>query len=315
MAKTATITGPVIPNERNEFSKWKIMREGAPFYVMLAPFLLLFSVLIIVPVLSAVVLSFTDFNMVQLPNFVGIDNYIRLLLQDDIFTKALKNTLVFAVVSGPVGYLMSFVVAWFINELGKGMKNLITLIMYAPTLAGSIYYIWTFIFASDSKGLINSTLIQLGIITDPIAWLTNTSYNFTVVMIVIIWSSMGTGFLSLVAGFKSLDRSYFEAAAIDGIRNRWQELYFVTLPQMGPQLLFSAVQTISGSFAIGAQCAALTGNPSTDYSTHTILLHMTDYGTTRFEMGYASAIAVVLFVIMLLSWVLINKVLRKFASD
>ena len=300
---------------KNEFSKWKLIREGTPFYVMLAPFLLLFTVLIIIPVVAAIVLSFTDFNMLQFPNFVGIDNYVRLLLKDDIFTKALKNTLVFAVVSGPVGYLMSFVVAWFINELGKGTKNLITLIMYAPTLAGNIYYIWTFIFASDSKGLINSLLIQLGIITDPIAWLTNTSYNFTVVMIVIIWASMGTGFLALVAGFKSLDRAYFEAAAIDGIRNRWQELYFVTLPQMGPQLLFSAVQSISGAFAIGAQCAALTGNPSTNYSTHTILLHMTDYGTVRFEMGYASTIAVILFAIMLLSWVLINKVLQKFTSD
>ncbi len=301
--------------EKNEFSKWKIMREGAPFYVMMAPFMLLFTVFIIIPVVAAIVLSFTDFNMLQMPNFVGVDNYIRLLLKDDIFTKALKNTLVFAVVSGPVGYLMSFVVAWFINELGKGMKNFITLIMYAPTLAGNIYYIWTFIFSSDSKGLLNSTLIQLGLISDPIAWLTNTNYNFTCVMIVIIWSSMGTGFLALVAGFKSLDRSYFEAAAIDGIRNRWQELYFVTLPQMGPQLLFSAVQSISGAFAIGAQCSALTGNPSTNYSTHTILLHMTDYGTTRFEMGYASTIAVVLFIIMLLSWMLINKVLRKFSED
>lgn len=301
--------------KKNEFSKWKLVREGAPFYVMMAPFMLLFTIFIIIPVVAAIVLSFTDFNMLQMPNFVGVDNYIRLLLKDDIFTKALKNTLVFAVVSGPVGYLMSFVVAWFINELGKTMKNFITLIMYAPTLAGNIYYIWTFIFSSDSKGLLNSVLIQLGIISDPVAWLTNTKYNFTCVMIVIIWASMGTGFLALVAGFKSLDRSFFEAAAIDGIRNRWQELYYVTLPQMGPQLLFSAVQSISGAFAIGAQCAALTGNPSTNYSTHTILLHMTDYGTTRFEMGYASTIAVVLFVIMLLTWMLINKVLRKFSED
>ena len=301
--------------KKNEFSKWKLVREGAPFYVMMAPFMLLFTIFIIIPVVAAIVLSFTDFNMLQMPNFVGVDNYIRLLLKDDIFTKALKNTLVFAVVSGPVGYLMSFVVAWFINEGGKTMKNFITLIMYAPTLAGNIYYIWTFIFSSDSKGLLNSVLIQLGIISDPVAWLTNTSYNFTCVMIVIIWASMGTGFLALVAGFKSLDRSFFEAAAIDGIRNRWQELYYVTLPQMGPQLLFSAVQSISGAFAIGAQCAALTGNPSTNYSTPTILLHMTDYGTTRFEMGYASTIAVVLFVIMLLTWMLINKVLRKFSED
>lgn len=280
-------------------------------YVLLFPFMLLFTVFIVIPILSSVVLSLTSFNMLQMPQFVGFDNYIRMFLEDDIFTKALKNTLVFALITGPFGYVLSFVVAWLINEMNRGIRWFLTLVMYAPTLAGNIYYIWTYIFSGDSKGLINSFLIRMGLITGPIQWLTDSNYNVAVVLIVIIWLSLGTGFLAFVAGFNALDRSYFEAAAIDGVRNRFQELWYITLPQMAPQLLFGAVMSISNAFAVGYANSAITGFPSSNYSTHTLLLHMLDYGTIRFEMGYASAIAVVLFVIMLVSWMLIKKALSK----
>jgi multiple sugar transport system permease protein len=253
--------------------------------------------------------------MLQTPKFIGFDNYIRLFLEDDIFMKSLNNTFVFAILTGPLGYLMSFTIAWFINELKRGLRAVITLIMYAPALAGNVYFIWTFIFSGDAKGLINSTMMKIGLIKDPIQWLTDPQYTFGVVTLVMIWLSLGTGFLAFIAGFQSLDRTYFEAASIDGVRNRFQELWYVTLPQMVPQLLFGAVMTISGAFAVGYQSAAITGNPSTNYATHTILLHMLDYGTVRFEMGYASAIAVVLFGIMLISWMLINKFLRKISRD
>ena len=285
------------------------------FYLMLFPFCLLFFTFTVLPVLSSVVLSFNSFDMVQMPKWIGVENYIRMFLEDDIFIKALKNTLLFAVITGPVGYLLSFVTAWLINELPHAIRSFITLIMYAPTLAGNVYFIWQFIFADDSKGFINNLLIQIGIISDPIKWLTNSKYNFTVVLIVVIWMSLGAGFLSFVAGFQSLDRSYFEAGAIDGVNNRFQEMFYITLPQMAPQLLFGAVMSISSAFAVGNQCSALTGFPSTNYSTHTLLLHMTDYGTTRFEMGYASAIAVILFIIMMASWLAINRVLKRYSTD
>lgn len=285
------------------------------FYLMLFPFCLLFFTFTVLPVLSSVVLSFNSFDMVQMPKWIGVENYIRMFLEDDIFIKALKNTLLFAVITGPVGYLLSFVTAWLINELPHAIRSFITLIMYAPTLAGNVYFIWQFIFADDSKGFINNLLIQIGIISDPIKWLTNPKYNFTVVLIVVIWMSLGAGFLSFVAGFQSLDRSYFEAGAIDGVNNRFQEMLYITLPQMAPQLLFGAVMSISSAFAVGNQCSALTGFPSTNYSTHTLLLHMTDYGTTRFEMGYASAIAVILFIIMMASWLAINRVLKRYSTD
>lgn len=285
------------------------------YYLMLLPFMLLFFMFTILPVLSSIVLSFTSFDMFHLPQFSGADNYIRMFLEDDIFIKALKNTLLFAVITGPVGYILSFIVAWLINELPHSVRSFITLIMYAPSLAGNVYYIWTFIFGGDSKGLINTVLIQSGIISDPIKWLTDTKYSFAVVLIVVIWMSLGAGFLSFVAGFQSLDRSYFEASAIDGVKNRFQEMYFITLPQMAPQLLFGAVMSISQAFAVGHQCTALTGFPSTDYSTHTLLLHILDYGKTRFEMGYASAIAVMLFFIMMLSWLGINRLLKNYSTD
>ena len=286
----------------------KIYKSRAS-YVLMAPFLILFLVFVVIPILSSVFLSFTSFNMLQIPKFVGFDNYIRMFLEDDVFVKALRNTVVFAIITGPLGYVLSFVVAWLINELNRGLRWFLTLVMYAPTLAGNIYYIWTYIFSGDSKGLVNSSLIQIGIITDPIQWLTDSNYNVSVVLIVIIWMSLGSGFLAFVAGFNALDRSYFEAAAIDGVKNRFQELWYVTIPQMTPQLLFGAVMSISGAFAVGYANSAITGFPSSNYSTH--LLHMLDYGTIRFEMGYASAIAVVLFGLMLVTWIVIKKALSK----
>ncbi|MGN0493470.1 MAG: carbohydrate ABC transporter permease [Acutalibacteraceae bacterium] len=300
---------------KNTYSLKSRIYQNRVYYLMLLPFMLLFFMFTILPVLSSVVLSFTSFDMFHMPRFAGADNYIRMFLEDDIFIKALKNTLLFAVITGPVGYILSFVVAWLINELPRSVRSFITLIMYAPSLAGNVFYIWTFIFAGDSKGLINTVLIQSGIISDPIKWLTDTRYSFGVVLVVVIWMSLGAGFLSFVAGFQSLDRSYFEAAAIDGVRNRFQEMYYITFPQMAPQLLFGAVMSISQAFAVGNQCTALTGFPSTNYSTHTLLLHMLDYGKTRFEMGYASAIAVVLFLIMMLSWLGINKLLKHYSTD
>lgn len=290
---------------------FKDIKRDKISYLFLAPFFSLFFIFVFIPVVAAVVLSFTDFNMLQKPDFVGFANYKRLFLDDEIFTIAIRNTILFAIITGPLGFILSFIFAWFINELPPKLRAVLTFILYAPSLAGgAVFTIWKFIFAGDMYGFVNSILMRLNIVTEPIQWLTNTKYNFTVVVIVIIWLSMGAGFLSFVAGLQNLNHTYFEAGAIDGIRNRWQELWYITLPQMVPQLLFGAVMTISGSFAVGAQSIELTGMPSTDYSTHTILIHMMDYGTTRFEMGYASAIAVILFITMLLTWKVIENFFR-----
>ena len=284
-------------------------------YFLLSFWLILFLVFTVIPIAISVVMSFTDFDMVRLPRFVGLQNYTTLFLDDDIFIKSLGNTLFYALVTGPAGYLLSFLVAWLLSETSRGVRAVLMLVFYAPTLAGNVYMVWTYIFSGDSYGMLNSLLLRLGLIADPIQWLNDPAYNSIVVIVVILWMSMGAGFLSFVAGFQQLNVSLFEAGAIDGVRNRWQELWHITLPQMVPQLLIGAVLSISSAFAVGYQNALLTGNPSTDYSTHTVLLHMTDYGYTRFEMGYACAVAVVLFVLMVGTWLVINRGLRRMSSE
>lgn len=283
--------------------------------VFVAPFAILFFTFTILPILASVVLSFTNFDMLQAPSFVGVDNYIRLLLEDDVFLIALRNTFMLAIVTGPLSYLLSFVFAWFINDFKKGVRTVLTFLFYAPSLAGNVYFVWTYIFSDDSVGLINSTILRLGLVREPIYWLSDQTKNMTVVIVVILWLSMSVGFLSFVAGLQSMDKSLYEAGAVDGVKNRFQELWYITLPQMVPQLLFGAVMQISTSFAVGYEAMQLTGFPSTDYSTHTVVLHMLDYGSIRFEMGYASAIAVVLFFLMLVVWSLVKNGLGYFGSE
>ncbi len=288
---------------------------NVPALVFTLPFILLFFTFTILPILSSVFLSFTYFNMLETPLFIGVDNYVRLLLEDNIFLIALRNTLLFALITGPLSYLLSFVFAWFINDFPRGIRTGLTFLFYAPSLAGNVYFIWTYIFSDDSVGLLNSTLLRLGVLNESIQWLTDANYNNIVVVVVILWLSMSVGFLSFVAGLQSMDKSLYEAGAMDGVKNRFQELWYITLPQMVPQLLFGAVMQISTSFAIGYEAMALTGFPSTDYSTHTIITHIFDYGTVRFEMGYASAIAVVLFLLMLFFWSLTKNALAKFGDE
>ena len=294
-------------------AKGLLGKYGASYF-LLSFWLILFLVFTVIPIAISVVMSFTDFDMVRLPRFVGLQNYTTLFLDDDIFIKSLGNTLFYALVTGPAGYLLSFLVAWLLSETSRGVRAVLMLIFYAPTLAGNVYMVWTYIFSGDSYGMLNSLLLRLGLIADPIQWLNDPAYNSIVVIVVILWMSMGAGFLSFVAGFQQLNVSLFEAGAIDGVRNRWQELWHITLPQMVPQLLIGAVLSISSAFAVGYQNALLTGNPSTDYSTHTVLLHMTDYGYTRFEMGYACAVAVVLFAIIIATNQVITRALKKVGS-
>lgn len=293
--------------------KRKPLSSSAPFYVMVMPFIIIFFVFTVLPAVGGLLVSFTDFNGMSFPNWAGLNNYIRLLFKDQTFIIVLKNTLMQAMIVGPVGYIMSFVVAWLINEVDKKFRLLIIFLFYSPSFSGTLFVVWRYIFANDSNGLINSALDQMGI--EPIQWLSDPDYAMAVVLIVSIWNSFGAGFLSFIAGLRGLDRAYYEAAAIDGLRNRWQELYYVTLPQMGPSLMFGAVQAIGGAFACGAINQALTGYPSTNNATDTILLYMTEFGGTRFEYGYASAMSVFLMAAMLIIYRLFTKVLKSFGAD
>ncbi len=290
---------------------WKEMKRNKVAYLMVAPFMLLFLLFTVFPVFLSILLSFTDFNMLEMPNWVGVDNYTRLFLDDDIFIIAAGNTLVFAAITGPASYLLSFLVAWFINELGPKIRALVTLVFYAPSISGSVYMIWKTMFSSDAYGWVNGILMELGIISTPILWFENATWVMPLCIVVALWLSLGTAFLSFIAGLQGVDKSQYEAAAVDGIRNRWQELWYVTLPNMKPQLMFGAVLAITSSFGFGAIVTALCGMPSVDYAAHTIMHHLDDYGGQRYEVGYSSAIAVVLFVIMYGSNYLVKKALSK----
>lgn len=285
-------------------------KQNLAYYIMLIPFVLIFTVFTLIPAFVGAVSSFTNFNGMTMPDFVGIENYSRLLFRDSTFLIVFKNTLYQALIVGPVGFILSFAVAWLINELNKNVRLIVIFLFYSPTFSGTLYVVWKYVFANDSNGLVNTLLSKLGI--ESINWLSDSQFSMTVVIIVSIWMSFGTGFLSFVAGFRGLDRAFYEAAAIDGLKNRWQELYYVTLPQMGPQLLFGAVQSIATSFAVGSVNQALTGYPSTNNATDTIILYMSEYGKTRFEFGYASAMSVVLMAITLILWKIINALLKSF---
>ena len=278
---------------------------------MIAPFLTAFFIFTVIPVVAAIVLSFTDFNLLQTPNFVGFDNYMTLFLNDDVFIIAVRNTMIMAFITGPVGYIACFIFAWFINELPNKIRAIMTLVFYAPSISGGVYFIWQYILSSDRYGVLNGVLLKLGIIDSPILWLSNTDYMLVCCIIVQLWLSLGTSFLSFLAGFKTVDTTLYEAGAIDGVHNRFQEIWFLTLPQMKPQLLFGAVMQISKAFAIGAVPAALCGNPSVNYATHTIINHIDDYGGVRYELGYACAISTVLLMVMLIVNKVINKVLAE----
>ena len=312
MSQTTEANRPV---KRSEVSKlrwtWQEMKNNKTAYFMLAPFMLLFIIFTVLPVVLSIILSLTDFNMLQMPNWRGIDNYMRLFLDDEIFILAIQNTLVFAAITGPVSYILALLVAWFINELPPKVRAVVTLIFYAPSISGNAYLIWKTLFSSDSYGWANAVLIKYGIITEPILWFQDAGFVMPLCIVVALWTSLGTAFLSFIAGFQTIDRSMYEAAAVDGIKNRWQELWYITLPTMRPQLMFGAVLAITNSFGFGAVVDALCGFPSVDYAAHTIMHHLSDYGGARYEIGYASAIAVILFIIMFSSNIIIKKALSK----
>lgn len=280
-------------------------------YLFAAPFLILFCIFTVFPVVASIFISFTNFNSVQMPDFIGLSNYFNLFLDDGLFLTALKNTLILAVITGPVGFLLNLLVAWMVNELGNRLRAVVTLLFYAPSIAGGAYSVWQIILSGDMYGFLNGILIEFGFINQPIQWLTDTGYMMPAAIVAVLWLSFGTGFLSLISGFKNVDKSLYEAGAVDGVKNRYQELWFITLPTMKPQLMFSAVMSITGSFGMGAVLTAIFGFPSSGYALHTLAHHMQDYGSTRFEMGYASTIAVVLFIIMITANGIIQRMLNK----
>jgi len=283
------------------------IRVNRVCYLFLLPYAVLFITFYVLPMITSIYFSFTNYNILEKPDFIGARNYLNLFLEDDVFTTAVKNTFLIAIITGPVGYIMAFIFAWLINELPKWVRTLVVFFFYAPSISGNAYFVFKTLFNDDQNGWLNRFLANLGITNGPIMFLTDPHIGMKVIIPIILWMSLGTGFLSFVAGLKGIDKAQYEAGYIDGIQNRWQELWFITLPNMKPMLLFGAVMSITSAFSVCDVTMQLAGYPSTDYYARTIVTHLFDYGFTRFEMGYASAIATVLFLTMILC----NKVIQK----
>ncbi len=299
---------------KSTFRQW-LDKEGSA-YAFLSGYALLFIIFIVVPVLAAVILSFTFFDTIQLPHFIGLQNYINLITQDDTFMRyVLPNTIQFAVIVGPGGYALAFLLAWVLAQLPKIPRTLFALVLYSPSMTSGVAMavVWKTLFSGDQIGYLNSLLMNIGLVQEPIQWLQSPQYLMTIMIVVTLWSSMGIGFLAMLAGILEINPELYEAAALDGMSSRWQEIFYITIPSMRPQMLFGAVMAIVGTFQAGAIGVMLSGsNPTPQYAGQLIVNHIEDYGFLRYEMGYAAAVSVVLLLMVLLFARVSN---RLFASE
>lgn len=303
---------PAASKKLRNYSRDKMLTEHIPMLIMLAPFLIFFFVFTIIPIFASIALSFTSYDMIASPKFIWIDNYRRMIVEDTTFSTTVRNTLTFAIIAGPLGFLMSFVLAWFVNEFTPKIRAILSFMFYAPSLVGNAYFIWKVAFSGDSYGYINSFLLSIGVIAEPIVWLKTEAYLMPIIIVVQLWQSMGVSFLSNISGLQNVSRDMYEAGAIDGIRNRWQELRYITLPAMQPMLLFSAVMQIQASFSASTIMIELAGYPSKNMAVDSIVSLMTDMATVRYELGYACAMSVVLFIMMVAARLLVGKILKLF---
>jgi len=288
------------------------MKKSNKHLLFLGPYAILFFIFIVIPVVMAIGLSFTNFNAIQRPNFVGPLNYINLLTQDEIFMQhVVPNTIIYAILVGIGGYMLAFLLAWALSHLTKLPRTILALIIYSPSMTAGVAMatVWRILFSGDQAGYLNSLLLRLGVVTEPIEFLVHPGYILPIMIVVGLWSSMGVGFLAMLAGVLNVDETLYEAGAIDGIKNKFQEMFYITIPSMKPQMLFGAVMAVVGTFQAGAIGVELTGsNPTPHYAGQLMVNHIEDYGFIRFEMGYAAAISVVLLLIIYVFSVMARKI-------
>ena len=280
---------------------WQQMKRNWIAYALIAPFMICFCIFIVGPVLAATVLAFTSYDSIQPPVFTGLDNFVKMLTKDVVLMKyVIPNTLVFAVVVGPIGYALQFGLAWMINKAPRTLKKPYIMAIYAPSIAGGVLIsvVWQVFFSSDRLGYLNDFLLNMGLINTPVAWTQDKNWLLPIMMIVTLWSSMGVGFLSLFAGMQNVDEQLYEAGKIDGITSPLLELFYITIPSMKPQMLFSAVMAIVNALKSGSIGVQLSGqNPTPNYAGQLIQSHIEDYAFSRFELGYATALSFMLLVV------------------
>lgn len=269
---------------------------------MQAPFVVLFTLFIIVPVVVAIGLSFTDFNSIQAPNWVGLDNYVDILTNDDVFAEfAIPNTIVYSVIVGVFGYILSFFLAWSLAQIPKKPRTIMAVVLYLPSMTTGIMLstVWQVIFAGDKVGYLNALLLKLDLIQSPVTWLSDSRYLMVIMLVISLWSSMGIGFLSMLAGILNVDRELYEAAHIDGVKNRIQEILYITIPAIKPHMMFGAIMSIVNAFQNGSIGVQLSGaNPTPGYAGQLLVTHAEEFAFVRYETGYSAALSVILLAII-----------------
>ena len=282
--------------------KWHWGKDEIIGNLFILPYFLAFLVFITIPVIMGMLLSFTSFNLLNTPTYVGLNNYIALFTSDDIFMQyVIPNTIKFAFIVGPVGYMLGFFLAWLLAQLPQKLRTVFALVIYSPSMTAGVAMavMWKIIFSGDANGYLNSILLNFDVIQQPIQWLTNPDYLMTIMIVVTLWSSMGIGFLAMLAGVLNIDQTLYEAAYVDGMSNKFQEVFYITIPSMKPQMLFGAVMSLVATFNAGSIGVQLSGqNPTPQYAGQLIVTHIDDYGFIRYEMGYAAAISIVLLIMV-----------------
>lgn len=304
-----------LPLKERAALTWMQMKENYIAYLLIAPFMICFAIFVVGPVLAATVLAFTSYDSIQAPQFVGLANFVKMLTKDVVLMKyVIPNTIVFAVIVGPIGYALQFMVAWLIIQAPKHSKKPYIMAIYTPSIAGGVLIsvVWQVFFSSDRLGYLNDFLMNMGFLNSPVAWTQDKSYLLMIMILVTLWGSMGVGFLSLYAGMQNVDQQLYEAGKIDGIRSPLTELFYITIPSMKPQMLFSAVMAIVNAFKAGSIGVQLSGqNPTPNYAGQLIQSHIEDYGFARFELGYATALS---FTLMLATYLLSRVIFRLLGS-
>jgi multiple sugar transport system permease protein len=277
-------------------------RKTYALVVFLGPALTAIGLFFFLPVLAALVLSFTDFDIYALGNFsvarfVGLRNYIE-IFEDPLFWKALKNTFYFLCVGGPLSIAVSLGAALLLNAKMVRWKPVFRFVYFAPvvTTLVAVAVVWRFIY-HPRFGLLNYMLALVGI--SPVDWLGDPHLAMPAMILLAVWKNFGYNMIIFIAGLQNIPSSLYEAASIDGA-GLWQQFRSVTLPQLAPTTLFITVITMIGYFQFFAEPYVMTqGGPLN--STLSIVLLMYQQGFRWWSMGYAAAIAFVLFVLILVA--------------
>lgn len=272
----------------------------AAAWIFLSPALAVITLFFAVPVLAAFVLSFTDFDIYSLGNwdyirFVGVENYIR-ILETPLFWKALKNTFYFVLIGGPLSVAVSLGTALMLNSKLAKFKSVYRTVYFLPVVSSliAVAIIWRYLY-HPAHGLLNYLLSYVGI--PPIDWLGDPAIAMPAIIIMAVWKNFGYNMLIFIAGLQNISDDLYEAAHLDGA-NWWQQFKEITIPMLKPTTVFIVMITIIGYFQLFAEPYVMTqGGPLN--STTSIVLLMYEQGFRWWSMGYAAAIAFVLFIIIM----------------